>query len=582
MKQTTLLSLLGIVALAVCSCNKGDNFGVKPSEQVAISIVAAANHTSQDDFVVDTRTQLADGSYAYYWTNGDKIGLFATNSAGDDLIVDDCRMINNNTAEKQLTTVFDGKLSTETYARMPEGEEYWYAAYYPYQLKASFTLATTTISGLTLPTVQKVDRPGVYGFRTDYDYMVASAVKGGTLATTQAPDVRLQFEHLFSAIRLYVKKDYQNGEIIKSVTLTAPEDVALTGDFEVNVVNRAVTFTAPSNSVTVEIAEGMGELNESDNCVWAFINPVDLSNIPLTLTVTTESGFQYTYTYSGTDYKQGSFHDLAFDIPKFEISGNIYTSFNTLDNSLDGSTIYYDNIVVSGPSPDANGFGYSVPIAETGVMYNNNRIPNNEPLTSFGYNLRMSSYTEWGEYNAQGYVMLPNGTIITSKAPNVHVTGIPFNKGVKSSGYGNNDEADGYYFGENNDVQGSINSTHFPWTSRNMDDITTAIQDESYVVSMPFHIPSTTSVVVRGYFSTSVTGASFEAGPVAAATAPSLKVSVSVPNITTDKGAYYEFPSFSLTPINNRVCLYDDEDGGALFTNWPFFRLFKVAVSYAN
>ena len=381
-----------------------------------------------------------------------------------------------------------------------------------------------------------------------------------------------------------VSADEMGGQKIRSLTLTAPENVALTGDFAVNLATRAVTFTNPSNSVTVNIPSGMGDLMSGNNCVWAIINPVDLSSTPLTLAVTTDSGYQYTYTFDGTSYIAGNFHELSFRIPKMQVTANrIYTSYNDRNNSLDGSSIFFDNVQISGAVPDANGYGYSVEIVETGVMCNGTVLYKTEnSALSFSYTHQFTNSNQWGKYDAQGYVKLANGTLITSEAPDVYVTGIPFNKGVKSSGYGGNNEEDGWCMGENNDRQGSVYSTSFPWTRNgSFSDrggyMETPTRNEAWLVSMPFYVPSSSlNVMVRGYFGTSVVGSDLEAGATSASNTYGSTVSVEISNASPSSPRYYQFPNITLTTTNNRVFILDDEDGlfGAMFY------LDKVSVVY--
>ena len=584
MKKIQQIVTLVCLALAVAGC-RNNNVPTSEPKEYDFAVEAAAVVTGEEEFEAATRATLEEGTYNYYWANGDMIGLFATNDAFS-LKLTNVKMVNNNHATEQRFTSFDGKLSQEQYDAMPEGT-YYYAAYYPYQQTATLDATNFTLSGLTLPSVQSVSAVGADGFRSDYDFMLTTPVSAGTVAAVAPADIQFHdekgFKHLFSAVRMSVTADEMGGQKISSLTLTAPEDVALTGDFEVNLMTRAVTFTNPSNSVTVNIPSGMGDLMSGNNCVWAIINPVDLSSTPLVLTVTTESGYQYTYTFDGANYIAGSFHNLSFKIPQMKVTANrIYTSYNDRNNSLDGSSIFFDGVQVSGALPDANGYGYSVEIAETGVMCNGTPIyTTTDKATSFSYTHKVANYTQWGEYNAQGYVKLANGSVIISAAPNVHVTGIPLNKGVNSSSYGDNNEENGWCFGEDNDRQGSVYSTSFPWyRNGSFTDrggyMETPVRGEAWVVSMPFHIPSgSLNVLVRGYVGASAAG-NLQAGATSSSNTFGSTVSTRITNIDPSKGAYCQFPQITLTTTNNRVFILDDEDG------WfgSMFYIHKVAVSY--
>jgi len=573
-KKIQQIVTLVCLALAVAGC-RNNNVPTSEPQEYDFAVEAAAVVTDEEEFEAATRATLEEGTYNYYWANGDMIGLFATNDAFS-LKLTNVKMVNNNHATEQRFTSFDGKLSQEQYDAMPEGT-YYYAAYYPYQQTATLDATNFTLSGLTLPSVQSVSAVGADGFRADYDFMLTTPVSAGTVAAVAPADIQFHgekgFKHLFSAVRMSVTADEMGGQKISSLTLTAPEDVALTGDFAVNIMTRAVTFTNPSNSVTVNIPSGMGDLMSGNNCVWAIINPVDLSSTPLVLTVTTESGYQYTYTFDGANYIAGSFHNLAFKIPQMKVTANrIYTSYNDRNNSLDGSSIFFDGVQVSGALPDANGYGYSVDIAETGVMCNGVVVySTDDQATSFSYTHKVADYKALGEYNAQAYVKLANGSLIATSEPNVHVTGIPYNREVTSSG-------GGVYFGASSGV-GAYNDPNYPWSEGNGvsdmgDYMQFALSGQNYMVSFPFHIPATIPVKLHGWFSHSVTLATrtLYAGAVSSVSYNN-QVSIGVSNAAPGTGAYYAFPSFNLTQANNRVSLYEN-------VGLTMFYINKVSVLY--
>ena len=558
-------------------CQGGKPSYDKADEEYSFSVAASAVVTDEEDFESATRATLEEGTYNYYWENGDMIGLFATNN-DYALRLTNIKMINNNHAAEQRFTSFDGKLTTAQYQSMPTGT-YYYAAYYPYQQNATLDASTFSLSGLSLPSVQNVTSIGADGFRSDCDFMLTQPVSAGTVAAVEPADIQFSgskgFRHLFSAVRMHVSDDEMGGQKIRSLTLTAPEGVALTGDFEVNLWTRAVNFTNPSNSVTVNIPSGMGDLESGNNCVWAIINPVDLSTERMVLTVTTESGYQYTYTFDGDTYRAGSFHDLDFKIPQMKVDVNrIYTSYNDRNNSIDGNSIFFDGVAISGAVPDADGYGYSVDIAETGVMCNGSSVySTTDKATSFSHTHTIGNYSELGEYNAQAYVKLANGSVLTSSEPNVHVTGIPYNREVTSDG-------GGIMFGSDTGV-GAFNDSNFPWTEGNGatdrgNYIELSLSGKNYVTSFPFHIPATIPVKAHGWFSYSnrASTGTLYAGAVSSVSY-NTNVSIKVTNISVTGGAYYTFPNFNLTPANNRISLYEN-NGLAMYY------LHKVSVLYAN
>lgn len=588
--------LVVVLALVACADKSGDEAGNGgDAKWVDVTVYAQSGGAN-------TKTLLND-EYDYFWTPSDQIGLFATDNNGgiaSVLCIDNLRMTNDQSVAAESTS-FSGKLKESDRAKMPKDANYFYAAYYPYKSHIHLSSDFAYYEGFTLPTEQvpsgaKGEGLGAANFPVEYDIMVAPAIADGSIAYLPRPEVALQFEHLFAAVQFTLADDfYKDGaEKVRTITLTAPEGTPLTGGFRVSTTSCEVEFdTNAANYVTLDMSEygGLGV----DETVWALVNPAVIED-DVVLTIETMSGFTYTYAYPVVAYTRGKFNSCEFVIPAFEVSADVYTSYTRYAegdvagaNALHGSSIYFENVKISGalPATDDKGGRYDVPCT-VGIVCNGNYSTRDFADGKAQYTCTAAN--QWGEYDVQVYARFENGNVVTSACPKVQVTGIPFNYGVSGS---DNGAGTGFNASEG---EGAMSDVNFPWEKTNITQtdvaITTSPTEESYVVSPSFYVPSTAAnvkVAVRGWWSTSVAvgsnGSTLQVGPVGSFGAPMLKVNAEITSNSTSLSgsAYQEFEAFNLSPTLNRVCIYDDDDSdSALFWNWPYFYLFKVAVSYAQ
>lgn len=442
MKRLNRILIVMAFAVALAGCRNDSNVGWNDSfgdsdngeqtEMVKFSLKASAVGSSadseQEDFQTEPSTRTAlDNLYKYYWDWADKIGLSAVGASDNVVMFSNNKMVNNLTGLRE-TTIFDGVLPKDVYAQMTGSQQYKYTAYYPYGQNVycvADEAGNVSIQHLELPSVQSVKALGAEGFPSEYDFMVTRPAVGGTLVAATVNDINLEFEHLFAAVKFSVSKDRWGNEEVKSITLTAPQGTPLTGFFEVNTSTMQVTFTEPSNSVTVNIPDGMGEyLDESDNCVWAIINPVDLTGKTLTLTVETESGLKYECTLPAKKYTRGTLHPIAFEIPTFSVKANIYTSYTRYlagnisgANELDGQTIYVGTPTITSSSDNsATGVTYR-PVGHTTSCRVDGTLVNATTLTGQAL----------GAHQAEVVITLANGTQIAGDKTTIHITGLPYN-----------------------------------------------------------------------------------------------------------------------------------------------------------
>ncbi|MBP3426356.1 MAG: hypothetical protein J6K81_06535 [Rikenellaceae bacterium] len=510
-----LIVMACAVALAGCRNDYDEDWGTanpdKPQNNIgnltpdqendgvhfSMAVRTQGSDATQEEFDAQGSTRtVMDDVQIYYWLVGDKIGFSAVGANDMQQKFGNVKMVNNKDGQRQAT-IFDGVLDTTDYKKMTDDQRYHYTAYYPYQQDAvceTDANGVLTIRNLQLRSEQNVMQVGTKGFPVDCDFMVTRPVVGGTVVTASVNDFGLEFEHLFAAVRLSIAEDdVSEGEKVTKITLTAPEGTPLTGKFEVNTSTMAVTFTEPSNSVTVNIPEGLGV--GSDVCVWAIINPVDLTGKELTMTVTTKSGLYYNYTFPAKSYTRGVLHPIAFEIPDFSITADIYTNYTLYQqrkvaeaNGIDGNTIFFENVTFSGfDYTDGKGGRYRVPVVARGIEYNGVRSP--RAFDGGKEQISFSSPDDRKTYDAQVYAQLENGAILRSACPAVHVTGIPYEVNCKNIDYTN---AGWTATGTVENWSGRGWQTYYYYPTDNFDWVYT--EKKGYLFSPNFYTPEDTNV----------------------------------------------------------------------------------------
>ena len=506
--------LLVAVAFAGCRTDNDFGFGGAGEDNSTLDVVpfSLAVKTSADtqeeefDTASATRTVfVGDNAYDYRWSFNDVIGFSAVGASDNQKAFGNVNLVNNKPGANRAT-IFDGALQKTVYEQMRgSAQNYRYTAYYPYDADALCSVNANgqlIIEGLELATVQNPNVLGLGGFPTTNDFMITKEpVVSGSLSATNVNNINLEFVHLFAAVQFNLTDDkFKNGaEKITKITLTALNGAPLTGEFNVNTSTGEVTFVDGQSYVEINIPSG--GMGENDPSVWAIVNPAAI-NGDVELTIETASGFTYTYTYPETRFAPSVFNEINFVIPAFELSADIYTSYTryaagnvAAANALNGSTIYFENVVIGGANPATDNMGgrYDIPYVESGVVCNDARTPLSNGTTSTTYTCGSSA--EWGAYDAQVYVKFANNKIVTSSYQNVHVTGLPYSVNMNTS------QLDAAWTGGGIVYKGYIGSVGDNTACVRLDRISNAdVTKNGRLVSPRFTIPS--SVAINVYVDT--------------------------------------------------------------------------------
>ena len=266
--------LVAAAAMALVSCQKNEIDA--PQKQTVHFTINAGIHTKT---VISDN---GDGTYTPSWKNGDEIGIFFTEPT-EKVEKVDATFSNKN--ESGAVARFEGDASVES-----DGTFY---AFYP---KSAFNqhYGDGTIR-LDLPAVQK---PTSTSFDPACDILVAKPCDYIAEAGVVVID-DMYFARLMSVLRVNLKGEFAQGEIVKSLTLKVqdPEGkgIDVTGNAKVDY--KAATITAwnngnvDRNEVTATYSdEEYITIADGNNAAYLVIAPVTIpAGSTLTFTLKTDN-----------------------------------------------------------------------------------------------------------------------------------------------------------------------------------------------------------------------------------------------------------------------------------------------------
>jgi hypothetical protein len=269
----------------------------------------------------DAATRTTGGLYPY-WTSGDVVGVFSPQALN---------AANQPATNEAFTTVVNNQQA------LFEGEMYWgegahdFYAYYPH------AEGNTSYKEVAIALPANLQAGGA-----DYDFMVSTPLNSispnGTLPTTE--DVQLQFNHVFVPVEI---KIYGSGSLTKVALETEDEQAILAfegGSIDLSqpkpkkgtpyTINyKGETF----NSVTLNLGTPatLGSNESTTSGVVMFINPTDLRNKKITVTVTID-GKETSVSGTGLLFRRGYTYLFTIDLNENRTVSN---RLSLLEESID-------------------------------------------------------------------------------------------------------------------------------------------------------------------------------------------------------------------------------------------------------
>ena len=397
------LMLVAVAAMGFTACTNDmlDNVNKNTEETFTLTI------SSEKPALEGTRTEFSNGSII--WNQGDNIratfnrgtewGKYYAGSTDKNEIAND-----GSTATFTIGTEFQSSGS---------GEFTFYAGYPQNTIGSGTTAPTEGILGVTVPTEQTMTKMST--FDASADIMVGKSTQTYAEVTQTIP---FHWTRLVSHACVTLKNlAAEDGEIVKNVTFTAPEGVALTGKGDVNFVAQSMT-ALDNNTVTVNLPANTAA-KVAELPVWFCSAPATITaGNNLVVTVETTRG-TYTRTITarseGIKFIQNNYCTLGINMAEAEFtpaatSANVYQLITSVSDLTTGEYVLaakYNNAYY----PMSKTFGSKINAATT-ITVTNDQITETD---ADGYILTLTASTDGVSiYNGTNYLKYNSNTNFTT------------------------------------------------------------------------------------------------------------------------------------------------------------------------
>lgn len=397
------LMLVAVAAMGFTACTNDmlDNVNKNTEETFTLTI------SSEKPALEGTRTEFSNGSII--WNQGDNIR--ATFNRGTEW----GKYYASTTQSNEIAT--DGKTAKFTigtpFTSSGSGDFMFYAGYPQNAIGSGTTAPTEGILGVTVPTEQTMTKMST--FDASADIMVGKSTQTYAEVTQTIP---FHWTRLVSHACVTLKNlAAEDGEIVKNVTFTAPEGVALTGKGDVNFVAQSMT-ALDNNTVTVNLPANTAA-KVAELPVWFCSAPATITaGNNLVVTVETTRG-TYTRTITarseGIKFIQNNYCTLGINMAEAEFtpaatSANVYQLITSVSDLTTGEYVLaakYNNAYY----PMSKTFGSKINAATT-ITVTNDQITETD---ADGYILTLTASTDGVSiYNGTNYLQYNSSTDFTT------------------------------------------------------------------------------------------------------------------------------------------------------------------------
>lgn len=358
--KSWLLATFAIVGLTACSENFTEECA-PTAEQHALTITA-----EKPDFEGESRTEFHNGKVR--WSEGDRVRVTFCHSANNTW---GKYYASNNAvlSTDRNTATFEVPSSSVTNWKnlnLTDGRYTFYAGYPQNAIGGgNTTVPTDGVFSVTLPTTQTMPELGT--FDPAADVMIGQSAIG--YDAIPATIDGFYYKRLVAHGCVTLKNlPAEAGELVESVTFTAPEGCFLTGNGTVNFTEPSMT-ALNSNRVTVILPSGTAA-NAAALPVWFCSAPVTIAaGEQLTVTVrTTHRSYTRTITANsnGIQFLQNRYNTLGINMASAAIEEIVvWTKVTDTEQLTDGDYL----IVYEGDGSNPLAFDGSLTVLDVASNY---------------------------------------------------------------------------------------------------------------------------------------------------------------------------------------------------------------------
>lgn len=361
MKKILLYGSTAAVLMLLASCSTDST---EPSAPAVRTITRTFPVNETIGSAHDTRTAYENGQIGF--TDNEHLGAYVWSEELD-----------KNAGGVGLATRTPGSPATITVSHnaISGASAYTYVFVSPYKYNHSLYRAAPTV------TLNPVQHPTPTTFDPSQDILVSQPVTGPAGGNTSPVLNEVVFKRLFTFFRLKIDRSKFTGDItlaegekIRSVTITAPEDTALAGTAKVTIEEAydatTFTFTEPSNSVTADYGTD-GEAFNTDGTfdVWFVVNPVAFNGLTIEVRTSAQTITQTFNEQVALDFKASGINTLTFQPAN---NANISTTSTSAVTDYFKEGIEIEGVIYSESSENKTNKTANAPDTELGLSSTTN------------------------------------------------------------------------------------------------------------------------------------------------------------------------------------------------------------------
>ena len=288
-KIISTIMLLAAAATAFTSCDKQNAEATQSPEESVL--VFTSEKPSFDD---DVKTEWIEIEKTVYWSEHDKIRVAYTvdgvwQKADGNVTSDDEAMLYASTEAQSSNGFLTANFSVPSNFGNPiSGNHKFYGLYPSNKVNSNNSKFTAPVVKINVNSAQSLSSDT---FDASADLMLGTSEEIQDRPTGAIP---LRWNRLVAHayITLADLKDFEAGEVVSSVTLTADSDAAMTGDFDLNITTGVSSLNKNNTTANVlTVNNGSLTVVEGDVVFWACMMPCTWNS--LTVVVDTDKA---TYT----------------------------------------------------------------------------------------------------------------------------------------------------------------------------------------------------------------------------------------------------------------------------------------------
>jgi len=253
MAMSLIMASASLVSLASCTKNSG----VEKAENDAL-ITFVASKPAVDEV---TKTGWNNGLKAVTWKAGDKIKVACLRDGqywqakSDDAPASGAKIYTSNALEKDASVAEFTMGSSSIFTWTKPGSYQFFSAY-PASLFSSADFKNAPEATVTLKASQALSTES---FDAGADIMVGRSTTAYAEVIKETTVVPMEFKRMVALSQITFKslKGAEDGEVVKSITLTAQDDAKIVGSVTLNLLEGTVDGSKGVNSVALKSSDGI-------------------------------------------------------------------------------------------------------------------------------------------------------------------------------------------------------------------------------------------------------------------------------------------------------------------------------------